>query len=547
MKLFTKLMLCMVMVVMVAVIIITLFSIRKQTEVLSSELISRMRQIAIQTANATENAFQTVSFLFIERMLKDVGAMQDVVFCRIVKPDGTIYLADKRQDYGAQIDPRIANETGTLLDYVFSTTGERGVIIIEPVELGDEIWEVVLGVSFSNIGRASRAAIKHGTYLAIAIIVFTVLVALVLSHGLTYPITELAHATEKIAAGDLEHSVEVNSRDEVGALAGSFNRMIQSLRTYQEKLKSYSRSLEEEVAERKQAVEALRQAHDELEERVEKRTAELRTANEHLQQEITEREKAEKTVQHQLEVEERISRELEEKTAQLSRSNEELNTFVYSVSHDLKAPIISLQGFSSLLMKEYEDSLGDMGKMYIDRILKNSERMGTLIENLLELSRIGRIEGQEELVSVSEVVSDVVDELAIQLEERGTRLIVKDKMPTISCDHTRISQVFANLIGNANKFMGEDNDNPTIEVGCEKQNGYHKFYVRDNGIGIDEEYHEKVFQIFQRLDDIDTEGTGIGLAIVKKIVENFGGNIWVDSAKGKGTTVYFTMPATESV
>jgi len=256
---------------------------------------------------------------------------------------------------------------------------------------------------------------------------------------------------------------------------------------------------------------------------------------------ITERKRAEEALQQQLEVEERITRKLEEKTEELSKSNEELNAFVYTVSHDLKAPVVSLQGFSSILMRDYEDRFDEIGKMYVERIQKNSEHMGILINNLLELSRIGRIKGQEELVNISDVISDKSNELVIQLEERGTKLIIDDEMPTVKCDRTRISQIFANLISNANKFMGQDNEEPTIEVGYESQDGYHKFYVRDNGIGIDEEYHEKIFQIFQRLDDIETEGTGVGLAIVKKIVENFGGSIWVDSAKGKGSTMYFTM------
>ena len=115
-------------------------------------------------------------------------------------------------------------------------------------------------------------------------------------------------------------------------------------------------------------------------------------------------------------------------------------------------------------------------------------------------------------------------------------------MPTVKCDRTRMGQVFVNLISNASKFMGQNNEEPIIEVGYDGQDSCHKFYVRDNGIGIDKEYHEKIFHVLQRLNDIKTEGTGVGLAIVKKIVESFGGEIWVDSAKGKGTTMYFTVP-----
>ncbi len=293
-------------------------------------------------------------------------------------------------------------------------------------------------------------------------------------------------------------------------------------------------------------------------------------------QDITERKKAEEMLARQAQELEDAYGQLEDVNRNLEKRVEELNVFVYTVSHDLKAPLVSLQGFSSLLIKDHNSLLDENGRMYIERIQKNSERMGMLIEDLLELSRIGRINGQEELTDISDLISDVADELAPQLEERGTRLILKTSMPLVKCDRTRVRQVFTNLISNANKFMGEDNEDPIIEIGCDdrslynplyakgegigldskepvigvgyyQQDSYHTFYVRDNGIGIDEEYHERIFQIFQRLGDLETEGTGIGLAIVKKIVENFGGKIWVNSAKGKGTTMYFTMPRTANV
>jgi signal transduction histidine kinase len=121
-----------------------------------------------------------------------------------------------------------------------------------------------------------------------------------------------------------------------------------------------------------------------------------------------------------------------------------------------------------------------------------------------------------------------------------------DDMPTIWCDRVMINQIFTNLITNANKFMGDDNKNPTIEIGYENnQDGVYQFYVKDNGIGIDAAYHDKIFRIFQRLDDVETEGTGVGLAIVKKMVESSGGKIWVDSVLGRGTTMYFTVPQAE--
>ncbi len=257
---------------------------------------------------------------------------------------------------------------------------------------------------------------------------------------------------------------------------------------------------------------------------------------------ITNRKRAEKALQRQYEIEKRMVKELEQKTEELSRSNEELNTFVFAAAHDLKAHVVSLQGFSSILVNDYENYFDENSRMYIERIHKNSEGMGVLIDDLLILSRIGRIEEQERLINISDVISEVLSQLSLQLGEMGTRLIVKDGMPTIWCNYTGIFQIFTNLISNANKFMGADNKTPTIEIGYGSQDGYHKFYVKDNGIGISKEYHEQIFHIFQRLSDIETDGTGLGLTIVKKRIERLGGRIWVDSAVGMGTIVYFTIP-----
>jgi len=283
----------------------------------------------------------------------------------------------------------------------------------------------------------------------------------------------------------------------------------------------------------------------ELEKKVRERTKEITKANEELQIEIAKRRHAEEILQHQLELQKQIGRELGEKTEELSRSNKNLDAFVYTVSHDLKAPLVSLQGFSTLLLNNYGESLDENGKMYIDRIMKNSEHMGKLVQDLLEISRIGRIMGPKEQANISDLISDIADELAPQLQKRGTKLTTKGEMPVMWCELTRIRRVFTNLISNSNKFMGDGNENPAIEVGYCDGDNYHKFYVKDNGIGIDEKYHDKIFHIFQRLDDIKTEGTGVGLAIVKKIIESFGGSIRVDSAEGKGTTIHFTLPKSD--
>lgn len=165
-----------------------------------------------------------------------------------------------------------------------------------------------------------------------------------------------------------------------------------------------------------------------------------------------------------------------------------------------------------------------------------------MIQDLLELSRIGRIVPACESVDITQIIKEVIETLQILLLERGTEWVIHQDLPTITCERVRIKQVFENLIDNANKYMGEENDKPRIEIGFHDKGDFFEFFVKDNGIGIKKEYHEKVFEIFTRLGDVEVEGTGIGLTIVKKIIETHGGKIWLDSDVGKGTTVYFTLP-----
>ncbi|MFA4911909.1 MAG: PAS domain S-box protein [Desulfobacteria bacterium] len=227
---------------------------------------------------------------------------------------------------------------------------------------------------------------------------------------------------------------------------------------------------------------------------------------------------------------------------EIRHRNEELENFVHTISHDLKSPLVSLQGFASIFRSEYKDKIDENGQHYLERIGQNANYMETLIQDLLELSKVGRVVGVFEEVDTSKIIESVIERLRLQLEEKGIGLILPNHYPTIYCDRNRTLQVFENLISNSMKFMG-DAESPVIEIGHTDKGKVYEFYVRDNGIGIEKKYHEKIFMIFQCLQDIEgVEGTGVGLAIVKRIVENHGGNIWVVSEKGKGATFHFTLP-----
>ena len=227
---------------------------------------------------------------------------------------------------------------------------------------------------------------------------------------------------------------------------------------------------------------------------------------------------------------------------QLRKINEELKNFVHVVSHDLKNPIVAIQGFSLRLLDKYRDNLGEKGRGYLELINASARRMEVLVSDLLALSSIGRVVSTLKDVPSLEILRDVTSSLEDRLQKKGIELVLADNLPTIYCDGERIYQVFENLLVNATKFMGATKD-PKIEIGYEDRGDFHQFYVRDNGIGIEPQYHRKIFEMFHRLREIEDEtGTGLGLAIVERIVKNHGGKVWVESEKGQGATFYFTLP-----
>lgn len=236
--------------------------------------------------------------------------------------------------------------------------------------------------------------------------------------------------------------------------------------------------------------------------------------------------------------------ELESKKliADLEAKNTEMERFVYTVSHDLKSPIITIKGFLGFLSEDA--STGNLKRLEADllRISEAADKMHTLLNDLLELSRIGRLMNDPEPVDCNKLFFEVEKILQGRFQERSTRVHVNGRLPIVQGDRQRLFEVFQNLLDNASKFMG-DQPNPLIEIGArgEPQNGLVTLYVRDNGIGIAPQYHERIFGLFNRLDP-KVEGTGVGLALVRRIVEIHGGKIWVESETEQGATFFFTLP-----
>lgn len=232
--------------------------------------------------------------------------------------------------------------------------------------------------------------------------------------------------------------------------------------------------------------------------------------------------------------------ELEVLNRELIRSNSELDEFTYAVSHDLKEPLRGIEAFSIFLKDRYFEVIGEKGKHYIDSIISSVTKMKNLIDDLLSLSRVTRKRERYVEVDLNKLLADIRDEFQYTISEKKAKLNVLT-LPTIRCEKAKIELVFSNLVANALKY--NDKKEPLVEVGSgEYEGGKCQFYVRDNGKGIEEQYFGKIFEIFQRLERNENEGTGAGLAIVKKIVESYGGRIWVESKVGKGSTFYFTLP-----
>ena len=233
---------------------------------------------------------------------------------------------------------------------------------------------------------------------------------------------------------------------------------------------------------------------------------------------------------------------LRETAADLLRMNSELEAFTYSVSHDLKEPLRTLEAFSQFLLEDYGDKLDAEGKDYLIRLARASARMKHLIEDLLTIARIGREAESAAPVAVERVIADIVEGMRVAVHERNATVDVAHGLPEVLGDPRRVEQIFGNLIANGIKF--NHSAEPRIEIGASVNDaGETAFFVRDNGIGIDAQYHAEIFEVFRRLHRREEfEGTGAGLAIVKRAVEALGGRIWVESSPGEGSAFMVTLP-----
>ncbi|HSZ11669.1 MAG TPA: ATP-binding protein [Rhizomicrobium sp.] len=268
------------------------------------------------------------------------------------------------------------------------------------------------------------------------------------------------------------------------------------------------------------AIARLKRSHSEME-------ALLRQRTEALAREVAERSRHDEA--------------MAERARELQRSNAELEQFAYIASHDLQEPLRMVASYTELLAQRYQGKLDERADKYIKYAVDGAKRMQRLVNDLLTFSRVGRHTREPQPTDLNDVVQTVLKNLGHAIGKSGVT-IETGKLPIVMADDGQIGQVFQNLLGNAIKFRAERT--PHIRVAAERTTDKWLCSVKDNGIGIEPQYSDRIFQMFQRLHDRETyEGSGIGLAIAKKIVERHGGRIWFESVPGEGTTFFFTLAA----
>ncbi len=383
-------------------------------------------------------------------------------------------------------------------------------------------WILIMEHDEAEVLKPATTLRNRNSLASLLLIVISVVAALLIARGIASHINQIRDAAVEIAHGNLDRRATVTATDETGELAAAFNRM---------------------AAE-------LKHLYTDLDKRVNERTAELRRANQQLSQETAERKQAQDALKEYSErleemVEER-TQELKEAEKQLVRRNKELEAFSYSVSHDLRAPLRAIIGFTQILAEDFAERLDAEGERQLDVIQGSARKMGQLIDDLLAFSRLGRKEMSKSHLDMKALATEAFEQLRMADPEAGGQMKITE-LPPAQGDRSMMRQVFTNLLANAIKFSGSQ-DHAAIEVAGWIEANETIYAVKDNGVGFDMKYADKLFQVFQRLHSSDEyEGTGIGLALVQRIIRRHGGRVWAQGRVNKGATFHFSLPKEKEI
>jgi len=420
-------------------------------------------------------------------------AKPKVAAAAIYNARGKLFATYARADASEATFPPLPDLDGTWVE-------ARTVVLFRRIVENNEI----LGTVYLKADYASTERLMNYLGILGGVMALSLLVAWVVSAWLQTVLTKPILATAAVARQVVERRdfslrVGKTTEDEIGQLVDAFNDMLAEIGRSAEALESSNRSLAREMGDRQQADEARRQLNAELEQRV------------------------------------------ADRTAQLEAANKELEAFSYSVSHDLRAPLRAVVGFAKLLLEDHATQLDAEGRRKIDVIQNEAQRMGVLIDELLAFSRLGRRAMQISDLDMTELARATFEGLNGQNEGAKPDFHL-GALPRTKGDRILIGQVWANLLSNAMKFSSK-RERPVVEVSAITDEKEHIYFVRDNGAGFDPRYQLKLFGVFQRLHNAsEFPGTGVGLALVERIVTRHGGRVWADGKPNEGATFYFSLP-----
>ena len=398
----------------------------------------------------------------LEQLSQLIGANATLYFGN---NDGSLWTDMMKRVAAPPIDKQHVLNT---VEYI--RNGKEVVGAVHPVP--NTHWQILIEFSRQSMLETANRFLYWLLVIGAVLIIAGMLAAWLMSRNITGPLNKLTAASSAIAAGNYSAFVPADRQDELGKLARAFNSMTLQIKN----------------------------AQQELEEKVRVRTSQLESVN------------------------------------------KELEAFSYSVSHDLRAPLRAIIGYSTMLKEGYQPVLDEEARRLLGAVISNAKMMGQLIDDLITFSRMERKEVTSHRVAMQPLAESCLHEL---LNGQADRYKIQiDNLPACRGDSSMIKQVWINLIGNAIKYSSKETA-PRIEIGAEEQASMNVYFVRDNGVGFDMQYAHKLFGVFQRLHRQDEfEGTGVGLALVKRIINKHAGEIWAESSPGKGAAFYFSLPKT---